>query len=296
MLFIVLLLVLTALGLVVAALVTTSSFWAWLSIVVSGLAGLVLAIDWVRRRRRTPARGSADDLADPDVTADTSDSDVSETAESPGTADATDTGGSAGTADSESEPVGAAEPRATADDAAAEPAGARTVDAVGIEDDDLTASVAATESDSGGTVTVSVPASSSTGGAAVFKDPAEDRGASAREPVAGEGVDALTDTAPRTALLASSGELAGADVDPPEEDTSPDDALLVADLDAEVLVVDEYPRYHLTHCAWLGTRATIPLAAKEARDLGFSPCALCGPDAKLAAAHRRRRSSRRSTA
>ncbi len=54
--------------------------------------------------------------------------------------------------------------------------------------------------------------------------------ASTREPVVREGVDSLTDTAPRTALLASSGELAGADVDPPEEETSPEDALLVAKL------------------------------------------------------------------
>ncbi len=86
----------------------------------------------------------------------------------------------------------------------------------------------------------------------------------------------------------SSGELTAGDTDPPEEATDATDVLVVTESEAEVLVVDEYPRYHLAECGWLGQRATIPLPAREARELGFTPCARCGPDATLAAAHRRR--------
>ncbi|OQO92072.1 hypothetical protein B1813_07325 [Saccharomonospora piscinae] len=242
MLYIVLLLVLTALGLVAAALVTASSLWAWVSIGVSGLAGALLVVDRVRRDR--PA-GRVQARPQPAATG-TGSTEIAETADGAGAAEAGDA--------TEPEPSRAQEPVAAVEPADAEP-----------EPEPFRPTLVAAG------------------------------GVAEREPRAREGVDSLTDTAPRTALLASSGELAGADADPPEEDTRADDALLVATLDAEVLVVDEYPRYHLADCGWLGPRATIPLSVKEARDLGFSPCGLCGPDAALTAAHRRRL-RRRSTA
>lgn len=71
---------------------------------------------------------------------------------------------------------------------------------------------------------------------------------------------------------------------PDEEESAPADVNIVSGLDAEVVVVDEFPRYHLDDCSWLGERDTIQLPVREARKLGFTPCALCAPDANLARA------------
>jgi hypothetical protein len=181
-LYIVLILVLAALGLLVTALITANSLWAWVSIALSVLAGLVLVADFVRRRS---ARRRA------------------------------------------------------------ERAVATRVDAEPVEESEDAAEVV---------------------------EPAELR------PVTGElGGD--------QAQVVETG-------DPAEEATAPADAELVAKLDAEVVVVDEYPRYHVPECPWLGDRDTIPISVKEARDLGFTPCARCTPDAKLVAAARAKAKSR----
>ncbi len=76
------------------------------------------------------------------------------------------------------------------------------------------------------------------------------------------------------------------DQEPGEEATDAADMLIVNDLSIEVLVVDEHPRYHLARCTWLSSKETIPLPVSEARELGFTPCARCGPDAELAKQHR----------
>ncbi|WP_020674315.1 hypothetical protein [Amycolatopsis nigrescens] len=196
MLYIVLILVLAALGLLVTALITANSLWAWISLVVSAVAGLVLIIDLARRRSKRSAAGSAeadsaelDDLDDPDDLDDSED-------------------------DSESGQV--------------------------------------------------------TGELSDEDEPAE-----------------------RTELISAEGDLAGEDEDgdPGEEQTDAADLLVVSELDVEVVVVDEYPRYHVTDCRWLADRDTIPIAVAEARDLGFTPCVRCGPDARLAAEHRAKRKS-----
>jgi len=70
--------------------------------------------------------------------------------------------------------------------------------------------------------------------------------------------------------------------DPGIEEVEVTDLLLVVDLTDEVLVVDEHPRYHVAGCAWLAGRETIPLPLDEARTDGFTPCAVCSPDATLA--------------
>jgi hypothetical protein len=62
--------------------------------------------------------------------------------------------------------------------------------------------------------------------------------------------------------------------------------LIVTDLDIDVRVLDERPRYHLTDCRWVGGRASLPLPIKEARQLGFNPCAVCTPDAVIAERYR----------
>ena len=76
------------------------------------------------------------------------------------------------------------------------------------------------------------------------------------------------------------------DAEPAEEDTDAADLLAVTELDSEVRVVDERPRYHLATCRWLAGRPALTLPIREARELGFTPCAVCSPDRSLAAAHR----------
>ena len=74
--------------------------------------------------------------------------------------------------------------------------------------------------------------------------------------------------------------------EPAVEQVAVRDALRVAQLDDEVLVVDELPRYHLAGCRSLGTSPVIPLPAREAVELGFTPCAWCTPDRSLSARRR----------
>jgi len=207
-LYIVLVLVLAALGLLVTALITASSLWAWVSIGLSVLAGLLLVADWLRRRRRAaaPARSSSSlpDTPDPAV-------------ESP-----------------------AEEPAAEAPPA---------------EED--------------AEQTVLIPASGDLGDPADTPEPE-----AATEEPAEVPADASAETETKV------------EGDPGEEETSAADIAVLADLDDEVVVVDEHPRYHLRTCVWLGTRDLIPIGVGEARQLGFTPCDRCRPDANLVAAHR----------
>ena len=84
-------------------------------------------------------------------------------------------------------------------------------------------------------------------------------------------------------------DLGDADDDDPADEplpqkVSPADAVRVARLDAEVLVVDGRPRYHLPECPHLVGRLTEPIPVNEAVELGFSPCGLCRPVDHLVAA------------
>ncbi len=194
MLYIVLVLVLAALGLLVTALITASSLWAWVSIGLSVLAGLILVADWLRRRRRSTAPAAAEASA-----------------------------AEASPAPEPDEPTGAAE--------RVEPA----------EEEQTTL----------------IPASGDLG-----------------------------DTPAETPADASAETETKADSDPGVEDTPAADVAVLAELEDEVVVVDEHPRYHLRTCVWLGARDPIPIGVGEARQLGFTPCARCGPDATLVAAHR----------
>ena len=189
MLYIVLALVLAAFGLLIAALTTANTLWAWLSVIVSVVAAALLITDWLRGRRNARAADSVDWAPVP---------------------------------------------------VAAPPPPVEHVDDVDDEDDDEDDYV---------------------------------EGDVAAEPV-WTGPAAPEEPAP-----ADLGE-------PGEEPTDAADLLVVSDLTVEVRVVDEHPRYHLTDCRWLGSRATIPIAVAEARQLGFTPCARCEPDARLAAHHR----------
>ncbi|MEV7099451.1 hypothetical protein AB0M80_42160 [Amycolatopsis sp. NPDC051045] len=201
MLYIVLVLVLAALGLLVTALITASSLWAWVSIGLSVLAGLILVADWLRRRRRPT------DRVNPEASV------------APVTSDA---------------PV-------APDGSAPEP-----------------------EKPAEEEQTTLIPASGDLG------DPAD-----------------TPEPAPADAPADASAEAETTDdADPGEEETPEADAAVLADLEDEVVVVDEHPRYHLRTCGWVGTRDTIPIGVGEARQLGFTPCDRCRPNATLVAAHR----------
>lgn len=196
MLYIVLVLVLAALGLLVTALITANSLWAWISIGLSVLAGLLLVFDWLRRRGKR----------------------ASEAAE-----------------------------------AKADTEGEATDEASEVEEGDGKKTEAAEQ-------TVLLPATGELGDA--------------------EGADTAE------ASSVGQGDEAQGNGDPGEEKSDAADVRIVSELEIEIVVVDEYPRYHLTDCEWLETRDTIPLGIGEARQLGFTPCALCTPDATIAERHR----------
>jgi hypothetical protein len=206
MLYIVLGLVLAAFGLLIAALTTANTLWAWLSVVVSIGAAGVLVYDWLRNRREAEAAKAAAAPAEPKI-----DHHAREDAEPATPVDATGS--------------------ATVADAPPPPPPPPAVDAPSGE----------------------VPV--------VAADPVPT-------------VDS--------------------DEEPPEEQTDATDLLVVSGLYAEVRVVDERPGYHLAKCSWLNGRPTLPLPVSEARQLGFTPCAICGPDAVLARRHREGAGSRRS--
>lgn len=70
--------------------------------------------------------------------------------------------------------------------------------------------------------------------------------------------------------------------DPPVEQSDPAAAAIVATLDVDVVVIDEQPRYHVAGCTALAAAEPIPLPAREAVELGFTPCGWCLPDHTLA--------------
>ncbi|GGK70651.1 hypothetical protein [Mangrovihabitans endophyticus] len=87
----------------------------------------------------------------------------------------------------------------------------------------------------------------------------------------------------------TTGEFAAVTGEDPDDEPSPqvvqpNDAVRVARMDAEVLVVDGRPRYHVAGCPHLDGRAGEPLPAAEAVELGFSPCGLCRPVDRLMSA------------
>jgi len=88
---------------------------------------------------------------------------------------------------------------------------------------------------------------------------------------------------------APAGDFADPDPDDPDDEPLPQrvrpaDAVRVARMDAEVVVVDGRPRYHLADCSHLPGRPTEALPVAEAVELGFSPCGLCRPVDRLVAA------------
>jgi hypothetical protein len=243
-LYIVLALVLGAFGLLIAALTTANTLWAWISVVVSVVAAALLVSDWVNGRRRSRAGDKAVPVGGArhrqDVLADELPDDEDDLLEDEDVfpPEVTFPPEPEPRADLDFEPVVATGPDAV-----------RTVVTEAVE------------------------------------PPGElpdDRGAHRADDSAGHraddganyGTDYGTDYGTEH------------DAEPGEEPTDASDLLVVAGLNAEVRVVDEHPRYHLATCVWLANRPTIPVPVSEARQLGFTPCARCGPDSTLAARHR----------
>ncbi|MET0136075.1 MAG: hypothetical protein ABW215_21040 [Kibdelosporangium sp.] len=206
MLYLVLLLVVASLGLLIAALTTANTLWAWISVLISVAAAGLLVLDWVRNRRRrsqaVPAAGRRDPEQDRAPRVQAPPLVPVHVPETPQPVEELDF-----------EPLPPIEP--------AEPV--TSVSAIPV-----------------------VPAFTAV--------PPEDPNA-----------------------------------EPAEENTDATDRLVVSELSDEVVVIDERPRYHLGTCGWLGGRPTLALAISEARDLGFTPCGKCSPDAALAARHRAER-------
>jgi hypothetical protein len=226
-LYIVLVLVLAALGLLVTALISANSLWAWISIGLSVLAGLILILDWLRRRSQRSA-AARDEVAALDE--------------------------------------GVEKEKTTSEP----PAGGAPIDAA--QQTELLP------------VSGELDVSAATGEVAATSEVPKtaDVSDTATHNAAEEG--GLEETQVPPARLK-------ADADPGEEPTDAPDLLIISELDDEVVVVDEYPRYHVAECGWLVDRDTIPIGVSEARQLGFSPCVRCGPDAKLAAKFRAKKKS-----
>lgn len=300
MLYIVLILVLAALALLVTALITAGSLWAWVSIGLSVLAGLILLVDWVRRRNRSePAAEGESKAAD-------STSGGAEATAGAGTAEGD-------LADGESADAGAGVINGDLADggaggaAVSGPAGGEGNESEGETPEPDVPGPDAPEPDTRANADPSAasgPAGAEPSGAAEpSADPVGTAELESAEPAGTSGAE-------RTALLSTTGEVGPADdpepgvhplaagttvaggmsavrdTPPAQEETSADDLAIVTELDVEVVVVDEYPRYHLVDCPWLSGRDTIPIGVGEARQLGFTPCGRCGPDAVLARAHR----------
>lgn len=228
MLYIVLVLVLGAFGLLIAALTTATTLFAWASVLLSVVAAVLLVLDWLRSRRAKAARAAASDKREPDrpqvVTV-----------------------------------GGGGEPRRKPLN---EP-----------DDDDIFADDPFAEQDEFPPEPMSNLAFEPPVKLDLPSGPVDER---AMRPV---DERTMVRQAVAEPVVEETGE-------PGEEPTDASDLLVVAGLNVEVRVVDEYPRYHLATCLWLANRPTIPIPVSEARQLGFTPCARCGPDGVLAARHR----------
>jgi hypothetical protein len=223
-LYIVLALVLAAFGLLIGALTTAETLWAWISVVVSVVAAALLVMDWVKGRRK---KASGDEKVRPK---------------------AVTVGGRRGRE---------------------EPPPADHVDDYPLDDADE--DVFAVEPQSPMDFEPPVKMELPEGPLELPSGPEEVR------TVVTEAVEPPPPAEPEPVDLGA---------EPGEEPTDASDLLVVAGLSVEVRVVDEHPRYHLATCVWLANRPTIPVAVSEARQLGFTPCSRCGPDAILAARHR----------
>jgi hypothetical protein len=313
-LLLVLVLVLIAFGLLVVALLSGSVLWAWVSVGVSVAAAAVLLVDWLQRRSAVKAGTEAGDAPPaapvPPPHAPTGDSVVEPATEvipvvrPDGPYEASSDGGEPvvdGRHDERPDtretlvlrafpPSGSAGGPSGAPSGIA-PVGPNSSQSVTTRSGDDGAGEhhhrqpSPAESDGPGTAAPDVDPDSETvkvAGAAGREPPGREAGAGVGGVPLRGGPDGSGGPPPGLPDLPP----LGPDGAPPEEPRDADAAALVAELDDEVLVVDELPRYHLGGCRSLAGRPVIPLPAREAVELGFTPCAWCTPDRALAGRHR----------
>ena len=307
MLLLVLILVLIAFGLLVVALLSGSVLWAWVSVGVSVAAAAVLLVDWLQRRSAVKAGAEAGDAVPAAAPVPPPHTLVREPAVEPAT-EVIPTIRPDGAFDGA--PSAAAEPADGRRDerhdtretvvlralpppgSSGQPPGALG----GIAPQGLNSSQSVTSGgrDPGAPEHHGVAANPSTNdardtAATSEADPDSETvkvaGAQGRESAGAVPPRGDAPGGPPAGMRADLPPL-GPDGAPPEEPRDADAAALVAGVEDEVLVVDELPRYHLGGCRSLGNSPVIPLPAREAVELGFTPCAWCTPDRTLSSRHR----------
>jgi hypothetical protein len=310
LLLLVLILVLIAFGLLVVALLSGSVLWAWVSVGVSVVAAAVLLVDWLQRRSAVRAGADAGRAAplpaaaavppphlpgrDPVVEPATEvlpvvRADVTHAGSSPVDADTALDG-----RDERPDPQETVVLRAvTPPGSTKRPSGAP--DGTGSPEADSSQSVTTVGDDAErGERSDGAPADAregETGDAdadaeATVKVAAANRGEVSGVPAGSGAVAALGGPTAVGGPPPADLPPLGPDGAPPEEPHDADAAELVAELDDEVLVVDELPRYHQAGCRSLANTPVIPLPAREAVELGFTPCAWCTPNRALSSRHR----------
>ncbi len=312
MLLLVLILVLIAFGLLVVALLSGSVLWAWVSVGVSVAAAAVLLVDWLQRRSAVRAGAEAGDAAPPQSASasalpaserDPAVEPVTEVLPTVRAADAPE-----GAAQAVGDPAADERPdtretvvmRAFAPSGSTEgpsgapggigPAGPQSSQSVTNVDGDPTAASGRGAAGHAGDATPSDddPRSSTTVKVAGTdrRDPAARDEPPIARGVPVRGAPEPPVAPPPTVAVRQDLPPLGPDGAPPEEPRDPAAVAVVAQLDDEVLVVDELPRYHLGGCRSLAGSPVIPLPAREAVELGFTPCAWCAPDRTLGNRHR----------
>ncbi|WP_185845681.1 hypothetical protein [Kibdelosporangium aridum] len=295
MLYLVLVLVVASLGLLIAALTTANTLWAWISVLISVVAGALMVLDWVQnRRRRSRGAPAADRMpeapaqemppvqepmlapAPPPPPAQA----VSSVASSTSSTDRSDSDFDESFEAFEKQLQDPAPPHVDREPAydppvfGEPPFGTTPPEPVTAVQEPVT----------------DLPPESGTGFFQPANDVPADPATATHRPVAPpeQATAYQRPVSPPEPVTAVQQPVLDANIEPPEEATDATDLLVVSELSAEVVVIDERPRYHLDSCAWLGNRPILPLPVSEARDLGFTPCALCSPDATLAAQQRAR--------
>jgi hypothetical protein len=255
-LYLVLGLVLAAFGLLITALATAHTLFAWVSVAVSVLAAGLLVFDWLRgRRRAADAAAEAEPdpvlLGHPDVPFGDGEQPFADTVR-----------------DALAEAAPIEPPRREPARRETRPEARREVPAEAARETSRDMFVAPERAEPERVEPERVE-----------PEPVESAAVPADEPDDRPAEPPLTRRQQAKLAAEEPGE-------PGEEPTDATDLLVVSDLRFEVRVVDEHPRYHLSQCSYLLDKPTLPLPVAEARQLGFTPCARCGPDATLAARHR----------
>jgi hypothetical protein len=307
LLLLVLILVLIAFGLLVVALLSGSVLWAWVSVGVSVAAAAVLLVDWLQRRSAVRAGADAGRAAPLPMAAAVPPPHVPgrEPVVEPATEvlpvvrpDASYPGSSPADADmaiadglderpgpqetvvlravappgSTKRPSGAPDGTASPDANSSQSVTNAGEDADRGERPDGS-SIAPRQGETGDTADADAEATVKVAAANRGEPSGTPTGSGAAPHAAGPGAPAA-DLPPL-----------GPDGAPPEEPHDADAAGVVAELDDEVLVVDEMPRYHQAGCRSLANTPVIPLPAREAVELGFTPCAWCTPNRALSSRH-----------